>query len=63
MNEERLPRKMLEWCPSGRRRRKGRPQNSSMQEVKSEREKGFNDFDWMDREEWRRRGTERYSVH
>ena len=30
MNEEKLPRKILGWCPPGRRRirrRKGRPQN------------------------------------
>ena len=32
MNEERLPRKILEWCPPGRRR-KGRRRNSWMQEV------------------------------
>ena len=32
MDEERLPRKMLEWCPPGRRRRE-RPRNSWMQEV------------------------------
>ena len=32
MNEERLPRKSLEWCPPGRSR-KGRPRNSWMQEV------------------------------
>ena len=25
MNEERLPGKVLEWCPLGRRRRKERP--------------------------------------
>ena len=32
MNEERLPQKMLEWCPLGRRR-KGRPRNSWMPRV------------------------------
>ena len=31
-DEERLPRRILEWCPHGRRR-KGRPRNSWMQEV------------------------------
>ena len=37
MEEERLPRKILEWCPPGRRR-KGRPRNSWMQEVTGMRE-------------------------
>ena len=32
MEEGRLARKILEWCPPGRRRR-GRPQNSWIQEV------------------------------
>ena len=32
MDEERLPQKILTWCPSGRRR-KGRPRNSWMQKV------------------------------
>ena len=32
MDEARLPRRILERCPSGRRR-KGRPQNPWMQEV------------------------------
>ena len=31
MNEERLPEKILEQCPSGKRR-KGKPRNSWMQE-------------------------------
>ena len=31
MNEERVPRKMLEWCPHGRR--KVRARNSWMQKV------------------------------
>jgi hypothetical protein len=31
MDQERLPRKNLEWCPPGRLR-KGRPRNSWMQE-------------------------------
>ena len=53
MDEERLPRKILEWCPPGRRRRrKGRPQNSWMQEVTTGmREKGINNMEWVDREE------------
>ena len=32
MDGERLPRKIVEWCPPGIRRR-GRPRNSGMQEV------------------------------
>ena len=32
MDQERLPRRTLEWCPPGRRR-KGRPRDSWMQEV------------------------------
>ena len=32
MDQERLPRRILERCPPGRRR-KGRPRNSWMQEV------------------------------
>ena len=55
LNEESLPRKMLDWCPPGRRR-KGRPRHSWMQEVTSGmREKGINNMKWVDREEWRRK--------
>ena len=32
MNEERLPREILQWCSFGRRR-KGRPRNTWMQQV------------------------------
>ena len=32
MNQERLPRRILEWCPPGRRK-KGRRRNSWMKEV------------------------------
>ena len=35
MDEKMLPRKISEWCQPGiRRRRKGRPRNSWMQEVR-----------------------------
>ena len=52
MGEERLPRKILEWCPLG----KGRPQNSWMQEVTTGmREKGINNMEWFDTEERRRK--------
>ena len=41
MDKGRLPRKILEWCPP-RRRRKGRPRHSWMQEVTTVmREKGM----------------------
>ena len=48
MDEERLPQKILTWCPSGRRR-KGRPRNSWMPKVTTEmREKGINSMEWID---------------
>ena len=51
MNKERLPRKILEWCLPGRRRRKGRPRNSWMQEVTTGmRERKIGDLEWVDRE-------------
>jgi hypothetical protein len=52
IHEKRLPRKILEWCPPGRRR-KGRLRNSWMHGM---REKGINNMEWIDREEWRRNG-------
>ena len=52
MNEERLPRQILEWCLPGKRI-KGRPRNSWMQEVTTGiREKGINNMEWIEREEW-----------
>ena len=55
MDEKRLPRKNLRWCPPGRRRRrKGRHRNVPMQEFTTEnRERGIGDFNWIDREGWR----------
>ena len=50
--------KLLEWCPPGRKRRrgKGRPRNSWMQEVTTGmRGKEINNMEWIDREEWRRK--------
>jgi hypothetical protein len=53
MDQERLPRRILEWCPTGGRR-KGRPRNSWMQEVTTGmRERGIGDLEWVDREGWR----------
>ena len=46
-NEDRLPRKSLEWCPSGRRN-KGRPRNLWLQEATTgmrEREKGIKNME------------------
>ena len=55
MEEERLPRKMLEWCPPGRRR-KGRLRNSWMQDVTTGmREREINNLEWVDREGRRRK--------
>ena len=54
MDQERLPRKIFESCPPGRRR-KGRPRKFWMQEVTTGmREGGIGDFEWVDREKWRR---------
>ena len=50
-----LPQNILEWCPSGRRR-KGKTQNSWMQEVTTGmREKGINSMGCFSTEEWRRK--------
>ena len=55
MDEEWLPRNILEWCPP-ERRRKGKPHNSWMQEVTTGmREKGINNMEWAGGEEWRRK--------
>ena len=57
MDEERLPRKILEWYPPGRLR-KGRTRNSWMQEVTvvmRERERGIGYLEWVDRKGWRKK--------
>ena len=55
MDQERLTRRILEWCPPGRRRKR-RPRNSWMQEVKTGmRERGIGDLEWVDREGWRKK--------
>ena len=55
VDQEGLPRRILEWCPPGRRR-KGRPWNSWMQEVITGiRERGICDLEWVDREGGERR--------
>ena len=55
MDEERLPRRILEWCPPGRQRKRT-PRNSWMQEVTTGmREWGISDLEWVDREGWKRK--------
>ena len=49
MNEQRLPRKILEWYPPGRRR-KGRPRNSWIQDLTGMREKGMDRQGRMEKE-------------
>ena len=44
MKDERLPRKILEWCPPGRRR-KGRARNSWMLDVTTEMRKRDREID------------------
>ena len=54
MDQERLPRRILEWYPTGRRR-KGRPRNSWMPEVTTGmRERGIGELERVDREGWRK---------
>ena len=54
MNGGRLHRKILEWCPSGRKRRKGRPRNSWMKEVIiGMSKKGINNMESIEKVEWR----------
>ena len=51
MQEERLPRKMLQLCPPGRRNR-GRSRNSWMQEIRTEmRERQREELNCTDGEE------------
>ena len=55
MDQERLSRIILEWCPPGRRR-KVWPRNSWMQEVTTGvRQRGIGDLEWIDREGWRKK--------
>jgi hypothetical protein len=55
MDQERLPRRVLEWCPPGRRR-KGRSRNSWMQEITTGiREREIGDIECVDREGCRKK--------
>ena len=50
MDQERFPRRILEWCLPGRRRKRT-SRNSSMQEVKTGMtERGIGDLEWMEKE-------------
>ena len=54
MDQETLPRRILEWCPL-KRRRKGRSRNSLIQEVTTGMKKrGIDDLKESDREGWRK---------
>ena len=63
MEEERLPRKILEWCPLGRGT-KGRPRNSWMLKVTTEmREREIGDLEWVDRDGWKKKiKIKKYSL-
>ena len=53
MREDRLPKKIFEWQPMGRRKR-GRPNITWTEGIlKTMRERGIQEGDWEDREEWR----------
>ena len=53
MGEERWPKKILNWTPSGRRKR-GRPPETWMNQVwKDMQSKNLEEGDWSDREGWR----------
>ena len=55
MLEERIPRRVSEWCPPGRRGR-SRPRNTRMQEIMTGmKTKGLEEEDWNDRDEWKRK--------
>ena len=55
MNVEGLPRRILEWCPPGGRK-KGRPKHSWMEEVTTRmREGGIGELEWVDRGWWRKK--------
>ena len=55
MPEERIPRRVWEWCPPGRIER-GRPRNTWKQEIMTGmKAKGLEEEDWNDRNDWRRK--------
>ena len=55
MEEGRLPKEVLEWRPSGRRKR-GRPKLTWVEGIRGMMgEKGLKEEDWADRNNWRRK--------
>jgi hypothetical protein len=55
MEEGRLPKGVLEWRPSGKRKR-GRPKLTWAEEIKGMMaEKGLQEEDWTDRNSWRKK--------
>ena len=54
MDQERFPRRLLEWCLPGRRR-KGRPRNLWMQDVTTGMGGGISDLEWVDRKGWKKK--------
>ena len=65
LEEERFPRKFLEWCLPGRRKR-GRPRISWMQEVATgmrDRERRIGSLVWLDSEGWRRKKKKECKRH
>jgi hypothetical protein len=58
MEEGRLPKGVLEWRPSSRRKR-GRPKLTSAEGIRGMMaEKGLQEEDWTDRNNWRRKITQ-----
>jgi hypothetical protein len=57
MEKGRLPKEVLEWRPSGRRKR-GRPKLTWAEGIRGMMaEKGLQEKDWTDRNNWRRKIT------
>jgi hypothetical protein len=55
MEEGRLPKRVLEWRPSGRRKR-DRPKLTWAEGIRGMMaEKGLQEEDWTDRNNWRRK--------
>jgi hypothetical protein len=55
MEEGRLPKGVLEWRPSGRRKR-GRPKLTWVEGIRGMMaEKGLQEEDWTDRNNWRKK--------
>jgi hypothetical protein len=55
MEEGRLPKRVLEWRPSGRRKR-GRPKLAWAEGIRGKMaEKWLQEVDWTDRNNWRRK--------